>query len=107
MFHTTLLEIAGNTSPTSGKKSGSKGNSNSMRNNFEFQKLLRDVETEMNLIRIGAGGRGRSDAHPKMAKTVELVSLTPFIWSRGEGRKLMNSSWHTLRRPPRMRRSTG
>jgi ATP-dependent DNA helicase MPH1 len=73
MFRTTLLEIAGNTSQETGKKVGSKGNSNSLRNNLEFQKLLRDVEAEMNLMRIGAGGRGRSDAHPKMGKTLELV----------------------------------
>jgi ATP-dependent DNA helicase MPH1 len=73
MFRTTMLEIAGNTSAETGKKAGSKGNSNAMRNNFEFQRLLRDVETEMDLMRIGAGGRGRSDAHPKMGKTLELV----------------------------------
>ncbi|KAI9633416.1 uncharacterized protein MKK02DRAFT_18316 [Dioszegia hungarica] len=73
MFRATLLEIAGNTSQETGKKVGSKGNSNSLRNNLEFQKLLRDVEAEMNLMRIGAGGRGRSDAHPKMGKTLELL----------------------------------
>lgn len=75
MFRTTLIEIAGNTSQETGKKSGSKGNSNAMRNNLEFQKLLRDVESEINLMRIGAGGRGRSEAHPKMGKTLELVCL--------------------------------
>jgi ATP-dependent DNA helicase MPH1 len=80
MFHTTLSEIAGGSSEA-GKKTVSKGNSNSMRNNFEFQKLLRDVEAEMNMIRIKKGGRTKADRHPKMAKTVDLVSyLSPIGW---------------------------
>lgn len=75
MFHTLLIEISGNQT-AQGKKAGAKGNANSMRNNFEFQKLLRDVEAEMNSIRIGRGGKTKADRHPKMQKTLELVSLT-------------------------------
>lgn len=74
MFHTTLSEIADNKT-ASGKKATSKGNSTSLRNNFEFQRLLRDVETEMNLIRIGAKGRSKGDGHPKMTQTMELVRV--------------------------------
>lgn len=72
MFHTALTEISGNTTST-GKKAGGKGTSNALKGNFEFQRLLRDVEAEMNCIRIGAGGKTRADRHPKMAKTLELV----------------------------------
>jgi ATP-dependent DNA helicase MPH1 len=74
MFHTALTEIAGNTDGA-GKKSGPKGGASSVRNNFEFVKLLRDVEAEMNLIRIGKDGRSKADRHPKMVKTLQLVSL--------------------------------
>lgn len=86
MFHTSLLEIAGNMT-ASGKKATSKGNSNALRNNHEFQRLLRDVEVEMNLIRIGAQGRTKGDGHPKMTQTMELVcyvSQPPCwqIWDR-------------------------
>lgn len=73
MFHTILTELAGNTTQQ-GKKATSKGNANSLRNNFEFQKLLRDVEAEMNCIRIGKAGKTKADKHPKMQKTLELVS---------------------------------
>ncbi len=72
MFHTSLTEISGGTS-TTGKKTNNKGSSNAIRNNFEFQKLLRDVEAEMNCIRIGKDGRTKADRHPKMGKTLELV----------------------------------
>ncbi|WVQ95399.1 hypothetical protein IAU59_002496 [Kwoniella sp. CBS 9459] len=72
MFHTTLTEIAGGTDG-SGKKSNSKGSANSMRNNTEFQKLLRDVEVEMNMIRIGKDGRSKADKHPKMQQTLDLL----------------------------------
>lgn len=80
MFRTSLLEIAGNQNQDTGKKAGSKGTSNSLKNNFEFQKILRDVESEMNVIRIGAQGRVRSDAHPKMGKTLELVCELVLHW---------------------------
>jgi ATP-dependent DNA helicase MPH1 len=73
MFHTALTEIAGNTD-SAGKKSGPKGGATSVRNNFEFVKLLRDVEAEMNLIRIGKDGKTKADRHPKMVKTLQLVS---------------------------------
>ena len=73
MFHTTLQEIAGNTT-ANGKKATSNGNSNAIRNNFEFTKLLRDVEAELNSIRIGQKGKTKADRHPKMVKTLELVS---------------------------------
>lgn len=80
MFRTALLEIAGG-SDANGKKAGTKGGANALRNNFEFTRLLRDVETEMNLIRIGKDGRSKADRHPKMVKTLQLVSpdLTPEI----------------------------
>lgn len=72
MFHTALTEIAGNTTGE-GKKTTSKGASGSIRNNFEFQRLLRDVEAEMNSIRMGRRGKTQADKHPKMVKTLELV----------------------------------
>ncbi|WRT70898.1 uncharacterized protein IL334_007897 [Kwoniella shivajii] len=72
MFHTTLVEIAGGVN-ASGKKSNTKGSANSVRNNTEFQKLLRDVEIEMNMIRIGKDGRTKADKHPKMQTTLELL----------------------------------
>jgi ATP-dependent DNA helicase MPH1 len=74
MFHTILTEIAGNTT-AQGKKSMSKGSANSLRNNFEFQRLMRDVEAEINSIRVGRAGKTKADKHPKMIKTLELVSL--------------------------------
>jgi ATP-dependent DNA helicase MPH1 len=80
MFHTALLEIAGGQA-ASGKKVGTKTGASGIRNNFEFQKLLRDVEAEMNMIRIGKDGRTKADRHPKMGKTIQLVrnlSLRPF-----------------------------
>jgi hypothetical protein len=52
MFHTVLTELAGNNTQQ-GRKATSKGNATSLRNNTEFQRLLRDVEAEMNCIRIG------------------------------------------------------
>lgn len=73
MFHTTLTEIAGNTT-AQGKKTTSKAASGSIRNNFEFQKLVRDVEAEINSIRVGRKGKTKADKHPKMVKTLELVS---------------------------------
>jgi ATP-dependent DNA helicase MPH1 len=74
MFHTSLTEIAGGQNEA-GKKSGSKAGAGGIRNNFEFQKLLRDVEAEMNLIRIGKDGRTKADRHPKMVQTLQLVCL--------------------------------
>ncbi|OCF45579.1 hypothetical protein I317_00481 [Kwoniella heveanensis CBS 569] len=72
MFHTSLVEIAGGMD-SAGKKSNTKGSANSMRNNTEFQKLLRDVEVEMNMIRIGKDGRSKADKHPKMQQTLDLL----------------------------------
>ena len=72
MFHTELLKLSGGSNP-SGKKTTSKGGANALRNNFEFQKLLRDVEAELNCIRIGQRGKSKADKHPKMVKTLELV----------------------------------
>ena len=74
MFHTSLTEIAGGQNEA-GKKTGSKAGAGGIRNNFEFQKLLRDVEAEMNLIRIGKDGRTKADRHPKMVQTLQLVRL--------------------------------
>ncbi|RXK39401.1 hypothetical protein M231_03354 [Tremella mesenterica] len=72
MFHTVLVELSGG-SNSEGKKVGTKGGAGALRNNIEFQRLLRDVETEINCIRIGKGGRTKADRHPKMAKTLELL----------------------------------
>lgn len=72
MFQTTLREIAGGHS-SSGKKSASTGGANSLRNNLEFHKLLRDVDQEINLVNGCKGQRTKADKHPKMAKTLELV----------------------------------
>jgi len=74
MFHTALTEIAGG-QDAAGKKSGSKSGASGIRNNFEFQKLLRDVEAEMAMIRIGKDGRTKADRHPKMVQTLQLVCL--------------------------------
>jgi len=74
MFHTILSEIAGGLT-ASGKKSVSKGAGAAMRNNYEFQKLVRDVDAEMNLIRMGMKRRTKADKHPKMVKTLQLVSV--------------------------------
>ena len=72
MFYTILCEIAGDSKST-GKKVGTKGGANSMRNNYEFQKLLRDVEAEMDCMRTGKEGKTKAHRHPKMIKTLELV----------------------------------
>ncbi|ORX40857.1 hypothetical protein BD324DRAFT_644144 [Kockovaella imperatae] len=72
MFHTTLQDIAGGVN-ANGKKASTKGNSNALRNNYEFTRLLRDVDAEMNSIRIGQRGKTRADRHPKMVKTLELL----------------------------------
>ncbi|KAL7420918.1 3'-5' DNA helicase [Cryptotrichosporon argae] len=72
MCHTTMLELAGG-STKSGKKVTSKPAANSLRNNFEFQKLLQDVEVEMNRIVLRQGGKTMADKHPKMQKTLELL----------------------------------
>ena len=74
MFLTTLQEIAGGTT-ADGKKASSKGNSNALRNNYEFTKLFRDVEAEINCVRIGQRGKTKEDRHPKMVKTLELVGV--------------------------------
>lgn len=73
MFRTALSDIAEGKNGA-GKKTGTNGGAAGIRNNFEFQKLLRDVEAEMNMIRIGKDGRSKADRHPKMVKTVQLVS---------------------------------
>ena len=73
MFRTALAELA-EAKNAAGKKAGTNGGASGLRNNFEFQKLFRDVEAEMNLIRIGKDGRSKADRHPKMVKTLDLVS---------------------------------
>lgn len=73
MFHTSLSEMAAGVT-ASGKKSVPKGGGTSLRQNFEFQRLLRDVENEMSMIKKGVKGNTRADGHPKMAKTLDLVS---------------------------------
>jgi ATP-dependent DNA helicase MPH1 len=75
MFLTSLHDIAGGKS-AAGKKAGTTGSAQSIKNNFEFQKLVRDVEAEMNCIQKGMQGRSLADKHPKMGKTLELVSWT-------------------------------
>lgn len=73
MFHTTAMEIAG--TPTAmGKAGNSRGGAMSMRNNVEFRRLIGDVEQEMNDIRNHRSGKTLADSHPKMQKTLELVS---------------------------------
>ena len=84
MFHTSLTEIAGGQNEA-GKKSGSKAGAGGIRNNFEFQKLLRDVEAEMNLIRIGKDGRTKADRHPKMVQTLQLVRLHTILLPDTDG----------------------
>lgn len=105
MFHTTLCEISGGSTAT-GKKVGAKGGANAMRNNYEFQKLLRDVEVEMNSIRIGKSGKTKADRHPKMNKTLELVGLFLefyFVLSL----TFRRSYWSTFRKLQRMKRYMG
>lgn len=73
MFHTSAMEIAG--SPTAkGKAGNSRAGATSLRNNVEFQRLIMDVEHEMNDIRKHNDGKTLADSHPKMQKTLELVS---------------------------------
>ncbi|TXT12930.1 hypothetical protein VHUM_01331 [Vanrija humicola] len=72
MFHTSLLEIAGGSSAT-GKKGNTKAGVNSIRNNIEFQRLIGDVEGELNAIRRHSDGKMAADRHPKMQKTLELL----------------------------------
>lgn len=73
MFHTTIMEIAGH-STSSGKKGNTKAGANSIRNNIEFQRMLKDVEEEINEIEGRRNGKTGADRHPKMHKTLELVS---------------------------------
>ncbi|WVQ86187.1 hypothetical protein IAT38_008355 [Cryptococcus sp. DSM 104549] len=86
MFHTTMSELAGGVAAT-GKKTNNRGGANSIRNNFEFQRLQRDVEEEINSIRIGKDGRSGADRHPKMGKTLELL-LAHFTQAEEEERTL-------------------
>lgn len=73
MFHTTAMEISG--SPTAkGKAGNSRAGANGLKQNIEFQRLIMDVEGEMNDIRNHHRGKTLADAHPKMQKTLELVS---------------------------------
>lgn len=74
MFHSSLMEIAGN-STSEGKKGNSRAGANSIRNNIEFRSLLGDVEGELSDIRRHRNGRSQSDRHPKMHKTLELVGI--------------------------------
>ncbi|BEI90429.1 uncharacterized protein CcaverHIS019_0304990 [Cutaneotrichosporon cavernicola] len=72
MFHTCAMEVAGE--PTSkGKAGNSRGGAMSLRNNIEFQRLIHDVEGEMNDIRRHRDGKTLVDSHPKMQKTLELL----------------------------------
>lgn len=72
MFHSTLLELAGN-STNDGKKGNSRAGANSIRNNIEFQRILSDVEGELNDIGRRRNGKTMVDKHPKMQTTLELV----------------------------------
>jgi len=72
MFHTTLLEIAGHAT-AAGKKGNSRVGGNSVRNNIEFQRILGDVEAELNAIERKKDGKTATDRHPKMHTTLELV----------------------------------
>lgn len=67
------MEIAGGTT-TKGKAGNSRAGAAGLKDNVEFQRLIMDVEGEMNDIRGHRRGKTLSDAHPKMQKTLELVS---------------------------------
>lgn len=61
-----------------------------MRNNYEFQKLVRDVDAEMNFIRMGMKRRTKADKHPKMVKALQLVRGPPSYTGRiGADRQLL------------------
>ncbi|ODN92051.1 hypothetical protein L198_05723 [Cryptococcus wingfieldii CBS 7118] len=72
MFATNLGEILTGKSST-GKKANTNGGANSLANNFAAQRLQRDVDEELNSIKIGRNGKSATDRHPKMAKTLELL----------------------------------
>ncbi|WVQ77137.1 hypothetical protein IAR50_006820 [Cryptococcus sp. DSM 104548] len=72
MFATNLGEILTGKSST-GKKTNTNGGANSLANNFAAQRLQRDVNEELNSIKIGRNGKSATDRHPKMAKTLELL----------------------------------
>lgn len=86
MFHSVLGDISGNLK-ANGKTGNTKAGSNSMSKNYEFVKLLRDVEQEMTSIRLGLKGRTKADRHPKMGKTLELL-LAHFLQAEEEERTL-------------------
>lgn len=70
MFHSSLDEMVS----TSGKSKAGAGGANSIANNFEFQRLQRDVSQELSSIKIGRNGKTGADRHPKMQKALELVN---------------------------------
>lgn len=57
-----------------GKKGNSRAGANSLHNNRDYQALMTDVEYALNDIRSGRDGKTRADLHPKMKKTLDLVS---------------------------------
>ncbi|OWT36037.1 ATP-dependent DNA helicase MPH1 [Cryptococcus neoformans Bt1] len=69
MFHSSLDEMVS----TSGKSKAGAGGANSIANNFEFQRLQRDVSQELSSIKIGRNGKTGADRHPKMQKALELM----------------------------------
>ncbi|WVO18165.1 hypothetical protein L204_105868 [Cryptococcus depauperatus] len=73
MFHTTLNEMVSSRSSSSNNKKNVKSQSNALFNNLEFQKLQRDVNEELNSIKIRRNGKSGADRHPKMVKTLELL----------------------------------
>lgn len=100
MFHTTAMEIAGNATAKGGK-GNSRAGANGIRNNIEFQRLIMDVEGEMNDIRNHKQGKSLADAHPKMQKTLELVSFATFVkltsapGALRTGRGGREGAWHS------------
>lgn len=69
MFHSSLDEMVS----AGGKSKAGAGGANSIANNFEFQRLQRDVSQELSSIKIGRNGKTGADRHPKMQKALELV----------------------------------
>lgn len=69
MFHSSLDEMVS----AGGKSKAGAGGANSIANNFEFQRLQRDVSQELSSIKIGRNGKTGADRHPKMQKALELM----------------------------------
>lgn len=72
-FHQKALEMSGAFNDK-GKKGSSRGGANSLHNNRDYQALMTDVEMALNEIKSGREGKSRADLHPKMKKTLDLVS---------------------------------